>query len=261
MTTERQIEIGFEGTTEECLAHYVGQFPMGEVSSQALQPIAEFFGAPRYRRLIQGWLTGRAKPQGENLIKIRFFLQSRGYRVVELEWLTPTVRQLGVLVAHNVENINSLVREIGYGSRDSLVEVLRGKQGFSLRRLRMIDEILARHQSHFPSGLPETVQRKEVSLVSQEPLPSRPRRLRKVTNGLPGHRGFLTILAHLIQASVPLLEQILSEEFSAEERRELRKLTGGDTIFRFSNLLEKLCSEQARKQIPAYDIPEGGRRK
>jgi hypothetical protein len=46
-------------------------------------------------------------------------------------------------------------------------------------------------------------------------------------------------------ATIPLAEQAVTDTFTAEERRQLRNLTGRG-VFRLCTLLKRLCGEDAR---------------
>ena len=53
-------------------------------------------------------------------------------------------------------------------------------------------------------------------------------------------------LAHMLIAALPIAKLIASNEFSTEERANLRELAGAKTIFDLSNMLNALCGERAR---------------
>lgn len=52
-----------------------------------------------------------------------------------------------------------------------------------------------------------------------------------------------------VKALLPLAARLASDEFTAEDRYELRELAGKYTIFDLKNLLIGLCGERAREQI------------
>ena len=53
-------------------------------------------------------------------------------------------------------------------------------------------------------------------------------------------------LAHMLTAALPIAKLIASNEFSIEERADLRERAGAKTIFELSNMLNALCGERAR---------------
>jgi hypothetical protein len=53
-------------------------------------------------------------------------------------------------------------------------------------------------------------------------------------------------LSHLVQAMSPLVEYVLSDKFTSEERELLRKKSGKESIFNLKVSLGQLCGERAR---------------
>lgn len=63
-------------------------------------------------------------------------------------------------------------------------------------------------------------------------------------------------LAGLINLARPIAKLVLSDKFSSDERRELRRLTNDSGVFELTNDLKKLCSEKSREIISASENNE-----
>ena len=66
------------------------------------------------------------------------------------------------------------------------------------------------------------------------------------------HHRSLQELANLVNTALPLAHRVESDEFTPEEREELRRLTCLDSrpshaVFELSNALTRLCGEAARR--------------
>jgi hypothetical protein len=56
-------------------------------------------------------------------------------------------------------------------------------------------------------------------------------------------------LANRLKELLPLAEDLASDNYSGQERHELRKLCGEATVFRLYNLFGALCGERARAHV------------
>ncbi|MFO0718988.1 MAG: hypothetical protein U0522_03105 [Candidatus Paceibacterota bacterium] len=74
-------------------------------------------------------------------------------------------------------------------------------------------------------------------------------------SALLDHKAIVAMTANLILALHPLVSTVLSDDFTPEQRAELRQRTqhGRDSkLFELSNNLNRLCSERARTDIPRH---------
>jgi hypothetical protein len=62
------------GTVEECLRHYFQSIPNTQLARMAITNAT----TGKYNT-IRSWATKGVIPQGENLVKLRYFLQNEGY--------------------------------------------------------------------------------------------------------------------------------------------------------------------------------------
>jgi hypothetical protein len=59
------------------------------------------------------------------------------------------------------------------------------------------------------------------------------------------HQQTIKETVKLMKKLIPLVKLIVSDEFTADERRQLRILLDYDGVFKLSNLINRLCSEKA----------------
>jgi hypothetical protein len=264
-----------KGTTLECLKHF---------KSEVLEPIGR-----RNRGVVRklrkglcdligiGEATGRAwfdrfnMPNGTNLIKFRFFLESIGYEITEWRGLTATERRLSALVALSIITVKDMTTATGTRP-DTALRWALGRTHPTKDKVPLIEKLLIDKTDNVPND--EVMQRamyaegiKKLRLiapefsrlvaqptVSESPAPAQEKVGEKiVVTPSSGREGTVDILAHLIAAALPLAEELLSEG-SPEGRDKLRQLTRlpgshSNGVFELSNVLNRLCSERARKEI------------
>lgn len=243
------------GTTEECLWHYLASLPVGKKgSTESRDPIAKFTGANQ--RSIREWAGHRCLPVGFTLVRVRYFLEKEGYAIAELEKLAKPIRQLGWLLAYEYVDADSAYKEIGLDNINRLCCVLRGERNLSSDRFSKIEQIVEGFKEELAlMRIPEEI-----------PLDSRPNEKKEVAAEnktvavIPDElveedilhllRGLKSIVALL----APRFERMLSHGVSVERRRSFRDNAGQALIFDLSNelhhglgLFKALCSEKARE--------------
>lgn len=235
----------FRGTTAECLKHYGGAIKnSGPDGAAARAPMATFTGANE--RTVRDWLLGRVPPVGKFIVKARYFLEQQRYAVSELKQLDPLVHELGRLMAHGAIGFDEAVKALGVPGDRYLLRILHGGI-VSMARATWVDaarKLVEERRDRMPV---------QYSRATAGPAK------RLVISSAPGGRLserelVLQALAGLVQLTIPLAERALSNSFSPEERARLRESTGGDGIFRLSNLLNRLCGEKARERIGTTSI-------
>lgn len=220
----------FTGSVQECLRHYVAN-PRDEKPGDAL---SSFTGAP-FHPTVRRWINGTVTPHGDYLLAIMYFLEDRDYTVLELKGLNKSVKEVGWLIAHKVISIEEAQQAIGYPETSGLRRVLFGRGGTSKARLKKLGNLARQHR-----------QAEGLHLVKAVNSP--PKAASGKANGqYLSHDRLLQILADVVKAGLPLAELIVSDAFTAEERKRFRCMVGGDGTFRFSNALNRLCGEKARE--------------
>ncbi len=111
------------GDTRECLKDYFERYPTDE--AQGL--VARFTGANG--QTIKDWDTGKYRPNGELLLKLRCFLDLVGYRVIEFEELPDVARQFARLIAYDIFSLEDAKQALDYRDIRAVYDVLLRSQG------------------------------------------------------------------------------------------------------------------------------------
>jgi hypothetical protein len=160
--------------------------------------------------------------------------------------------KMAKLFAYQGITANEIVERSGL-CRDSVMRALEGRCGISKKVQKIFSKLTTEQNAFIVSEeaawklrltrlLPEEEAEKETVSAEiadschQVPAPEMATEKHKT----------LVILAGMVKAALPLAELVLTDEFSADDRAELRKLCGGDGVFRLSNRLSNLCGETAR---------------
>jgi hypothetical protein len=222
------------GTAAECLAHYAANLPLDRRQMlETRRQMQEFTGASDKAALC--WLKSRSYPIGHQLLSVKYFLESLGYNVLELNQLEPAVRRVGRLIAYKLISIDETVELCGYGSRSTLYHALHGTRNVSGRKKVIMSGIYQRLAKSLPDT-PTVTHLRQTSQVA-------------AGNGQLNKELIMRSLAQLLEAAIPLTSLLLSDQFSSEHRRRFRRLLRDQGVFRLSDNLNSLCSEHARQQI------------
>jgi hypothetical protein len=204
-----------------------------------LKRVVQFTGVSRGKTVL-GWYERNSPPEGTVLLKLRAFLSHWGCTVTELEQLNPTVRKISTLVGWGVVTPEELATLLGNRSAKHLVAVLQGRENTSAQCLTAMEQLYTRYAASLQKKVSEY---NTLPAVGEMPPTARPQK--------PSVRKHdpIAILAHLINATLPLAELVNSDSFTAEDRRRLHELAGSNTVFNAANELNRLCSEKARQVI------------
>lgn len=221
------------------------------------------------------WFSAKGVlPVGENLVRLRYLLELYGYEVFELKCLPPDVYNFGKLIAFGTISIEDAINLLDIGSHrsrtnhfaDGLYRILHGKDGTDTEKTAKMKEVVDSFQKELNSKIQfwkDTLNIKEIVEADQVGTAACPFVLTDQvdtdqvdidTNQVDqlDHNIVLECFHHQVLAMIPLAQAVNSDGFSQEERRLLRVWTKKDRtngVFELSNLLLKLCSETARKEI------------
>lgn len=250
-----------EGTAEECFAHYLKTLPLPgtrHVNKDRL-PLKDFTKVGE--RTVERWVLGPQVAKGVELLRIRFFLEANGYRVSELDELKsrqPLVYKLAEMIAYDVFSVEKAQADLGFKYPQELYRLsLRGGSTTHAREDMIAalydknrDQLIAEREKWQARLKKECPSREAKKYVSDRLVPALPEyATTSRDNGKTGGRAEIGSLARLIASALPLAEYLASGECTQEDRIELRRLVGGDGVFRLSNALNKLCGEKAREAI------------
>ncbi len=244
-----------KGTVRECLKHLSQAIDGAEAKSKQTR-LAAYFGVSR--DVMANWLAGNRHPVGENLIRMTFYLEFLGYKVAEIEAMRPEVRDVARLFAFGISSIPEIADMVGYkGGERSGIEttrlVLQGKHAVLRDKLPHFAAFAELHGAQLESlkrNAPNVL-RTERPVASVQPRePTSPTvALRTARDAPAGHDAIIRALAGFVQAAVPLVDLVLSDEFTPEERQRVRDLVGNEGVSRLSNLFTRLSGEAARNAL------------
>jgi len=249
----------FMGSTEECLRHFVQAHP--EINEPKTK---EFRVRNTISRLLDvsqatayDWFCKFNMPNGERLLRLRYFLELNGYRLSDRHYASEVLRVFSNHLALQAISLADAASYIGL-LPSAVLSIAMCRQGTSPQSEQKLVELVELNQEAAAEklkawqatiesfGFAQPPQEEIVAPVVQATEPV----VKEVDKDVS--KDVIEILARLIQAACPLAELILSDNFSAEDRCRLRELTGNgrtNKVFELSNSLNRLCGERARKEM------------
>ena len=227
------MEKDFKGTIAKYLNDFFETFTGGKESAKKI--VTDFTGAKGGS--LHDWTVKGLKPIGIRSIKLRCFLSLVGYSVTEFPKLSGPALDLSKIVVYDIDSIEGLADKIGLNPK-TLAGYFRGDANPSSDIVRSMETVYARF---------------EVQVREHEDEWKRTLNIPVLTEGSNVHHlnapkdAILSSLAGQISAILPLATIVASDDFSLDDRNNLRKMVPNKGVFEVSNLLNALCSETARK--------------
>lgn len=244
--------IEFSGTLEQCLE----MIPGIDRDFSIRKTLARLVGMSNesvYRWFRQDGNSYR--PAGLARIQVGYFCETIGFEVKEVTELGGDAYHLGKLLAFSVIKLDDIATKLN-ANRSQVLAFLRGDHGFSEARKKVANQVAndvsllaecQRQKGELEKSLnllpcPQKPEVKTPSLVGQTPIQF--------------NDACIEALGHGLRGLLPLLEIVISDDFSPEERTRVREIAGSKTVLQFSNGLVQLAGERARKD----HIAQCGRR-
>lgn len=259
------MNLDFRGPTAQCWKHFVD----AEFDGNKKAALAHFVGVKENGSAMRGWFTFKKGkpytfPVGENLIRLRFFLDHTGYQVSEVQKLEAPIRDCGRLLAFRIIEIQDIIQALNFkvsnGDPSHVLTVLRGQNGFSAERLKKLKDFVEEFREFLPEkqqkvpSLRYRGQKNTFTTPMQKPIqhtaPAREHKFASKAPNVTDKKDLIEGFAMVVKGLVPFARYLLSEACTPEDRDKLRQLAGGDGVFHLSNALNRLCGEQARTEIP-----------
>jgi hypothetical protein len=211
----------------ECLEHLNADITSNNVDTL----ISEMLERGVKLRAVKRWIHGEYYPIGQNLIYLRFGLDMLGYSVDEISILSETAYNLGKLMYINKLSVIYLGEKLHMPDR-AVTTCLLGKQVIGSDKIDII-EIFCQNFSNTDANISDGVVENDVVC----------------TDEFLTKENIVQTFCHMMKALNPLAEAILSDRFTAGERREMRDMLGRNDLFRTSLVLDGLSSEDSRKHV------------
>lgn len=192
---------------------------------------------PRRRRLaefldvqdqtIRSWQRGKSVPSGIRALRMHHLLEQMGIHSSDWRISDPAVIAVGKLIAFKVLTVDDLIAAFKDKIVDeqNAVRMLCGHKHIKADNQIVFQELAAAHADKIDDAIDAwsdlTVRDHREQLIAE--------------------------LSNRLVAVLPLCEQMVTDEWSAEERHELRRRCGNETVFRLYNALGALCGEKARQ--------------
>lgn len=225
------------GSTESCLADFAQRFP----ADTAATLLVEFIGINR--STARAWLRNRRMPGGEELLRLRCFLDSANYRVEELFRLPEVTRQLARLVAFNVLDLDDVRRTLGYSNLQEIYRVVLRGSGIMSDKVERLQRLVRDNEDKLPGRQNSWQERLKASLSSdhQEREPAPPGTMAtadKPSTGPDLDRLTVQALINAMSTTTALGDLVTTSHHSG--MRSARQAVKPDDVRRLIQVLERL---------------------
>lgn len=218
------------GNTKDCLKHFM--------KSQKLDAFIAHCGK-RFgisHATARGWYNrpDGPRPTGIRMIQVQIILVERGYQLVELVKAPDVLLQARVFFAQgdlSMSELKSALRlsEVTIGRLLQLTGTLTEDSKVRLERLL---------RQKFNGAAKQIVKKPQSTAL-----------VRSTDSQSRDAKSTLAMAAMHIKALLPLVEYLASDAATPDDRRELRRLSGGDGIPRLKNGLAMVSSETTRGML------------
>lgn len=221
------------GTTE-CLRALLKANPAAEAKIIAFTRVG--------RGSMSRWIRGEG-PIGFNLLRLRVFLLENGFSPVEWQGKPQDVIDFARLVAHRLVSESEARKDLSCASDDVLLRLILCRETTNAKRL----EVMRTYLDLYKGKLPELAGVKQPETAPQV----RPKPAAEGQSPSGCKQAMMKALAGAIATIRPLAEFLASDECTAADRDELRRLAG-DSLFKASTAMNKLNSEFARRMVDRH---------
>lgn len=197
----------------------------GSLDIQRRRRLAEFLGVQD--QTIRSWQRGKSVPAGARALRLHYLLEQVGVNDVQWQPTDGVVLDAGRLLAFHVLTEQQLLAELSDPSLDDQ-DIIRMLTGFRHVKPAFMDAFRRIVDSH--THLLDSAIKSWSDLLVKD-----------------ARDQLITELSNRLVAMLPLCEQMITDEWTAAERHELRKKCGNDTVFKLYNTLGALCGEKARQ--------------
>lgn len=205
------------------LDHIVGY--LATLDIPARRELAVFLGVKE--QTLRSWKRRKTIPSGIRALRMHYLLAETG--IVDNTWrcTDEVLKDAGRLVAFHVVSVCDIVRRIDSEVVDEgrVIQFLSGHDHVKAEFYKAFEDIVQENSWYLPSALQKWGHLCVANVNSQK----------------------IATLAAKIVAILPLCEEMISNDWTPEERQELRERCGPDIVFRLYNTMGALCGERARQ--------------
>lgn len=178
------------------------------------------------------WLRRTNLPVGESLLRLFHLLEAVGFNITDWKVSDTDVLTVGRCVTFHVLTPDQVAQRLHGENMDGVIaiQLLLGHRHIKPENQAALTALAAEFG---PLLGPAKVKWQDLMILDDK---------LKVINEL----------ANRLKEILPLAEDLASDNFSGQERHELRKRCGEATVFKLYNLFGALCGERAREHVNAH---------
>jgi len=146
MKEARATEELYRGHLPDCLRHFGSLFNARiprrhKGRSEALEPMANFFGASV--QTVRRWMDDEsyALPKGELKLKLMYYLSLHGYKIIELKRMPEQLCNLAELIGFSVLSGKEVASRLGYHDAQQVYAIISGHDGMSKEKQDLVWDI------------------------------------------------------------------------------------------------------------------------
>lgn len=239
-TEERNVIRGFRGYVEDCLQHFATTVTMENPENtrrivQLRKHIAKFCGV--CEDTVISWIRTSTSPTGSGWVKLACYLDTIGYKVIELERSPKELKCCVELIGLGLSTAEKLAKDMSYSKTHTLYSVLKKKRAASPEKRTIMWNVWKEKREEIEKRKERV--RKEVHAIESSQDTRKKAAPKKMATVLSGQsRAAINIMKGLLA----LLESGTLDELATSNEPTLRK-AAGETIMRISAHLNRLNSK------------------
>lgn len=212
---------------------------------------AKFTGA-NLQGTIPKWFKGVYEPHGVYELKARILLDHLGYRFPEHELMHQNVYEFSKHVGFSLCSFEEAEKLLGV-SRITMMRVLSGRSGTTKERVELIKLYIEENAHALAEAIQDLPEFPRADLQEEPPSSDLALPSTLIANAGLDKAQLKTIAIGLIRALGPVAKLLASDNFTPDDREEVRQALGKYGVFDLKNDLIKLCGERARMTINTED--------
>lgn len=210
------------GTFHDCLQDY-----LKSIDLQQRKRLAQFVGVADGS--IGKWLRQANLPVGRSALCLNHLMEAAGFTITDWKVTNTDVLTTSRCVAFHVLTIDEVAARMHGANMDGVtaVQMMVGNRHIKPDNAAAFATLAA----EYGPLLDQAKQKWQDLLVLDEKARS------------------INELANRLKEILPLAESLASDNFTGQERHELRKRCGEATVFKLYNIFGALCGERAREHV------------
>lgn len=226
---------------DECFRHFVKRFytkmPRGSKGiSKALNPMMVFCGV--HENTANRWLQERGEIIGAARIKMSCFLELHGYKIIEVERLSPVLRGIWDIIGYDICPQETVFQALGYVQISELTRIFAGKAQMSEERQQKVWDFWKQHRDSLARKKEDAFRNGRIQILSHPPEKNNALILELVSG--PPNKSREAALS-IMKGLLGMFEDGLFDDMTSDELAEITKSAKG-TVLRLTSYLNTLSS-------------------